>query len=441
MLILAAWASAADWPQFRGPDRSGISPETHLARSWPANGPKTLWTIDVGEGFGAAAVRDGEVYILDRRDDARDILRCIDLQTGKPLWDFAYDAPGTLKYNGSRNVPTVDEARVYTLGPFGQFHCLDRKTHAAIWSAHLVNDFKAPEIDRAQPPKNRAEKLLRAQVPEWGLTQSPLIWRDLLILAPQTQKVGVVAYEKTTGKIRWQTPYIGRNWYSHVTPTLLTLGGVEQIVMLAQPSDPEKSPANAPPANVCGIDPQTGQILWKIQTPRPYKIPVTCPVAISDDRLLITGAYGMGCLILKIWNEGGTWNATWISASRQCAALVHSPIVYNKRIYVTSFREHGSTNTGLVCLDADGQVRWQTGPKLQFDSGGYLIADDLVFIMHGKTGDLYLLEIADDGYRQLAKAKALRAEGAMVWAPLALSGGKLLVRDQHVLKCLDVAHP
>jgi len=433
VLGFAAVAGGADWPQFRGADRSGVSPEVGLAQGWPAGGPKVLWTVDVGEGFGGAAIRAAEVYLLDRTE-RQDVLRCLDLATGKELWNWSYDAPGAFQYNGSRNVPTVDDRHIYALGAFGHLHCIDCRTHAVVWKAHLVDDFKDPQIDGGPPPKNRARNLLRAQVPEWGLTQSPLIWRDLLIVAPQTQKVGVVAYEKNTGRIRWTTPYIGRNWYSHVTPTLLRLCGVEQIVMLAQPSDPERWP----PANVCGIDPQSGRILWTTQTPRPHKIPIPLPVALGDDRVLITGGYGLGCHILKVRKDLDAWSATWVSSSREIAGHIHSPVVYKNRVFLTSFREHGATNTGLVCLDLEGKVTWQTGPKLQFDSGAYLIADDLAFIMHGRTGELSLLGIRDDGFELLGKAKVLKGEGGLVWGPMALSNGKLIVRDQHQLKCLDV---
>ncbi|MGE5610764.1 MAG: PQQ-binding-like beta-propeller repeat protein, partial [Bacillota bacterium] len=254
----------ADWPQMRGPGRGEVSPETGLAREWPAGGPKVLWTIEVGVGFAGAAVRDGEVYLLDRVEDRQDVLRCLDLNTGKELWSVAYEAVGTLPYNGSRNVPTVDEKYVFAVGPFGHVNCVDRKTHGVVWSAHLVNDFKDPAVDREEPAKNRAEKLMRAQVPEWGVTQSPLLYEDLVIVGPQTQKVGLVAYEKATGKVRWKSGYIGRNWYSHVSPTLVKLGGVDQVIMLAQPSDPEKAPKDAPPAIVSAVDPRTGEILWSV---------------------------------------------------------------------------------------------------------------------------------------------------------------------------------
>jgi outer membrane protein assembly factor BamB len=438
-LAVAQRVHSADWPRLGGPDTSGVSSETNLARQWPTNGPRVLWTIDVAEGFAGPAVYDREVYLLDRIGNQQDVLRCLALDSGKELWRVPYDAPGTLPYNGSRNVPTVEHDYIFTVGPFGQFNCLDRKRHVILWSHHLVDDFKDPEVDTAENPKNREETLARTQQPMWGMTQAPLTYGDLVMVAPQTRKIGLAAYEKRTGKIRWTSSYIGRNWYSHVSPYLANLCGTDQVIMMAQPSDPEKSPSDAPPAIISSIDPRTGAILWTNQTPAPDKIPIAEPVRISDDELFITGGYGFGCLGLKVKHNGTNWESSVVFHTRTVAGHIHSPVYYKDRIYLTSFKDHRGTHTGLVCLRPDGEPVWQTGPELQFDSGGYLIADGMAFVMHGRTGELSLVSLMEELPRVIAKAKVLEAKDGKVWAPMALSNGRLLVRDQHQMKCLDVS--
>ena len=440
-LAVQTLCPAADWPRLGGPEATGVSPETGLARSWPAEGPPTLWTVEVGPGFAGPAVADGQVFLLDRVGDQQDALRCLDLSIGRELWRLTYDAPGSLPHNGSRNVPTVDAQYVFAVGPFGHFHCVDRATHRIVWAAHLVDDFKDPQIDTGKSPETRQEKLERAQLPTWGMTQAPCLYRDLVIVAPQTQSTGLVAYEQNTGKIRWRSGYIGRNWYSHVSPYLSTLAGVEQVIMLAQPSDPEKSPRDAPPAIISSIDPSTGRILWKTQTPGPYKIPIAQPLKIGEDRLFITGGYTFGCMMLQVRQVAGQWEPTILFHRKTVAGFLHSPVLFRNRILVTSFKEQGGSHTGLVCLTTEGDPLWETGPALQFESGAFLIADGLAFVMHGKTGQLHLLELADSGPKLLAQAKVLEAQGAEAWAPMALSDGKLLVRDQHQMKCLDVRLP
>lgn len=434
-----AHSQAADWPRLGGPGATWVSPETNLARSWPLEGPRVLWAVPVAEGFAGPAVYAGKVFLLDRAGNQQDVLRCLALDSGLELWRLAYDAPGSLPYNGSRNVPTVDDQYIFTVGPFGQLHCIDRKQHKVVWVRHLVEDFKEPGLDsEQQPPKNREESLARAQLPMWGLTQAPLLYGDTVIVAPQTRKTGLVAYEKSTGKIRWSSGYIGRNWYSHVSPYLATLCGVDQVIMLAQPSDPEKSPSDAPPAIISSVDAATGRILWTNQTPAPDKIPIAEPLRIAPDELFIAGGFGLGCMGLQVRHATDQWETRIIFHTRVVAPFIHSPILYHDRIYVTSFKEHRGTDTGLVCLRPDGEALWQTGPELQFDSGAFLIADGMAFVMHGKTGELSLFELSDAGPKLLAKAKVLDGKGGEIWAPMALSDGKLIVRDQHEMKCLEV---
>jgi len=417
----------SDWPQFQGPDASGISPETGLARSWPEAGPRVLWETDVGPGFGSAAVRDGKVYILDRANDAQDILRCLDLGTGKEEWRFAYDAPGGLEHNGSRQVPAVDEKFVYTVGPFGHMHCIDRTTHRPAWSHNLVNDFRQPP-DPADP----------ARPPMWGVSQCPVLYKDTVIVAPQTARVGVAAYDRASGKVRWTSPPVGPNYFCYVTPTLVTLSGTDQVIVMAN-----KQPEKWLPAILSSVDAATGKLLWQLETAKPYKLPVSCPVAIGGDRLFVSGAYGLGCFGLKVSREGGKWAADYaFKNNNNCVAHLHNPLLYKGCLYAQSFDIHQPKGqNGLVCLDLEGNLRWKTGPDLVFNAGHVLIADGLLFILHGKTGELFLAEASPDGYKQLARAKVLGGEGGEVWAPMALSDGKLILRDQRRMKCLDIRNP
>lgn len=430
MFGLAVWlavgqaAYAADWPQFQGPGAAGVSAETGLACAWPEGGPKVLWTLDLGEGFGGAAVRDGKVYVLDRVPGTKDVLRCLDLATGKEEWTFAYDAPGDLEHNGSRQVPCVDEKYVFIVGPFGHMHAVDRATHKAVWSHHIVDEFTAA----GEKPKP----------PTWGVTQCPVIYRDTVIVAPQTAKTGLVAFDRETGKVRWTSPPVGPNGFCYVTPTLVKLGGTDQVIVLAN-----KDPGKWLAANVISVEAATGRILWQIETWKPYKLPISCPVQTAEDRLFVSGAYGIGCFSLKVARDGEKWSATYaFKDNTNCVAHIASPILYKGFLYAQSFDIHQSRNqNGLVCLDLEGNLKWKTGPDVLFDAGAVLVADGLIFVLHGKTGELSLAEASPDGYKPLARAKVLPGEGGKVWAPMALSDGKLILRDLHQMKCLDVRKP
>ncbi|MGB4291349.1 MAG: PQQ-binding-like beta-propeller repeat protein, partial [Bacteroidales bacterium] len=189
---IAIYAVAQDWPQIFGPNRNNISPQKGLLRLWPEKGPQVLWSVDVNPGYGGPVVKDGKVYLLDRVEDQKDVMRCFDFTTGKELWKYEYDAPGRVDHPGSRSVPTADGNYVYSVGHNGDLYCFDVNTHKPVWHKNIMKDFGG-------------EKL-----PVWAITQSPLIYGDLLIVSySKDPYAGVVAYNKRNGNLVWQTDAIG----------------------------------------------------------------------------------------------------------------------------------------------------------------------------------------------------------------------------------------
>ena len=215
-LLCATSALAADWPQYLGPNRNSISAQKGILRSWPENGPEVLWTVTVGKGFGGPVVKDGKVYLLDRDDKVGDNFRCLDLSNGKELWNFAYNAPGSVQFPGSRSVPTIDGNNVYSCGPYGDLYCISTNTHKPVWNKNVWKDFGGDRI------------------PTWAITQCPLVYGDLLILASQAPQAGVVAYEKLTGNVKWTTPPLGPVGY--VSPAIVKVSGQDHVVMITASS-------------------------------------------------------------------------------------------------------------------------------------------------------------------------------------------------------------
>jgi outer membrane protein assembly factor BamB len=459
---------ADDWPQFRGPNQSGVSAETGLARTWPPNGPRVLWSSPVGKGFGGAAIHGGEVFILDRDPPGQhatnpppaaprvtgegspgvDVLRCLDLTTGTQKWTFAYHAraPRGVDIRGSCTVPTADGDRVYTIGPCGDIHAVNRRTHRPDWSVRLMEDFRglvSPDAEAAERTHSPATFMLDRRrepaIPRWGFTHNGVLHRDTLIVAPHAETAPLVAFERATGRIRWRVrAYLGRNWFSHVTPYLTSLGGQDQVILVAN-----QHPARNPPAVVSSVDADSGEVLWKIRTRRAYNVPIPMPVKIADDRLFITGGYRLGCFVLLAARGPTGWSVEFPFADAAlCTAHVQTPVFYQDHLYAQSYDGyHNTLQGGLTCLTPDGQLRWRTGPGTHFENGAFLIADGLLYVMHGASGTLTMAEASPAGYRELARAKVLDAQGGQVWAPMALSDGKLVVRDQTMLKSLDVRNP
>jgi len=397
----SAAAAAADWPKFMGPAGDGTSAEKGLMKAWPDGGPKVLWTVPLGRGFGAPAVRDGKVYILDRVDQKQDIMRCLDLATGKEDWTFPYDAPGKADHEGSRSVPAVSEKYVYTIGEFGHFHCIDLKTHEVVWKKNLLTDYGTGE-------------------PRWKVAQSPLLYKDMVIVVPQSSSIGFAAFDQATGKERWHSGPIGEMAYG--SAKLITLDGVDQFVVVN--GDGATSVAAA-----------DGKKLWSYA----HKCQIAIP-NVSDlggGKFFITGGYKAGSAVFQVTHEGDAWTVKELGKVDVPGGHVHPALVVNGYAYVLCNNNEGSQ--GLVCFDSSCKVVWQTKSNPSFDKGGSILTGDGVFyIMDGEKGELYIVDPSPEGFKPLGKVKVLTGENKEIWGPLTLVDGKLLVRDQHEMKCLDV---
>ena len=429
--LLVCSASAEDWPQYLGPTRNSISPQKGILRSWPEKGPEVLWTAVVGRGYGGPVVKDGKVYLLDRDDKVGDNLRCLDFSNGKDLWSFAYDAPGTVMFPGSRSVPTVDGDKVYSCGHNGDLYCIDTKTHKPVWNKTVWKDFGGDRL------------------PMWAITQCPLVYGDLLIVASQAPQAGVVAYEKLTGNVKWKTPPVGL--ISYASPAIVKVDGKDHVVMVTGSTNPfQRTSAVDELGNVVGIEPLTGAILWKFDKWQCH-IPVASAVDAGENRLLIAGGYELGALMLKVEKKAdGGYAAAELFRTKQFGDQTKPPVLYKGHFYA----EYGTNERrdGMVCMSMDGQILWQTKRAPDFNKGSIILADGLMLASDGARS-LHLVEPNPSEFKQLASAElfpeaaagsendiASRVGGRnQNWAPMALADGKLLIRDQTQLKCVRVA--
>jgi outer membrane protein assembly factor BamB len=398
----------ADWPQYLGPNRNATSPEKGLLRSWPQAGPKVLWTVPLGPGYGGAAAGDGKVYILDRIRGKKDVLRCLDLNTGVEQWSFAYDAPGRVSHPGSRSTPAIDGKYIYTCGSLGDLYCFDKNSRKPLWNKNIWKDNEGGSL------------------PRWAVSQNPLIYGDSVIVASQTSKVGVVAYDKLTGQVKWASPALPSG-VGYVSPTIVKIAGDDHLVMITAGA------RDGSGGEVLGMDPETGDRLW-IYENWSCRIPIPNVTDIGDGRLFITGGYEAGSAMIKVAGSGDSHEVTELYKTDDFGTHCHPAVLYESHLYA-----HCTTNTrrdGMVCMDLDGKVKWKTGRSPVFDKGGFLLADGLIFSVDGKKGILYLVEPDPAGYKELASAKLLDTNEC--WGPLALVDGKLLIRDQKQMRCVVV---
>jgi outer membrane protein assembly factor BamB len=284
-----------DWPQYLGPGRNSTSPQKNLLRSWPDQGPEVLWRVDVGIGYGGPVVKEGKVYLLDRDDQSGDKMRCFDLASGNELWKFEYEAPGSVMFPGSRSVPAIDGDRVYSCGAFGDLYCIDINTHKPVWNVNVWTDFGGQPGSESEGGFGGGPE----SFPTWAISQCPLVYGDLLIIASQAPGAGVVAYDKLTGELKWKTPSLGGVGY--VSPAIVKIDGNDHVVMVTASGGGRGRPVT--PGKVVGIDPGSGDILWE-NSDWVCGIPIPSAFDAGENRILVLGGYDLGALMIKV--EKGT---------------------------------------------------------------------------------------------------------------------------------------
>jgi outer membrane protein assembly factor BamB len=409
LILISISATGGDWPQFRGPDRNNISQETGLLRSWPPQGPKVLWKVPVCEGYAGAAIKNGLVYLNDYDDVKKEhLIRCLSLADGKEVWRWSYAIEIRPNHGITRTVPSIGQKLLFSLDPKGRFHALDAKTGKLVWQKNLIEEYKAT-------------------IPGWYVGQNPLLDGSRVIIATGGDAL-VVAFDQATGKEIWRTPNPAREAMSHSSVMPATIGGVKQYLYLTMKT-------------LMGVDAVDGKLLWSI--PFSAKMAeVPSPISIGDGRVFVTSGYQAGSAMYQVEKgaAGFTAKKLYSLTDKEFASEAHTPILFQNHLFAVSSKNKAGRFT---CLGLDGKVVWESPmpegnrqASKTFDLGGFLLADGMFYILDGKSGILRLLEASTKEYKELASAQILGEED--VWGPLALSNGKLIIRDMSQMFCLQV---
>lgn len=406
--------SAQDWPQFLGPNRNSTSPQKGILRSWPAGGPEILWAANVGPGYGGPIIKEGKVYLLDRNDKTGDIMRCFDFSTGKELWRFSYDAPGSIQYPGSRSVPSIDGNRIYSCGPYGNLYCIDVNTHKPIWNKNIIKDFGGTKL------------------PVWAISQCPLVYGDLLIISySQDPNSGLVAYNKLTGEIKWKTAAIGNETYA--SPSIVKIAGEDHLVMIFSSTNTYMHKnVEVSSGRIIGMNPETGKMLWEYKNWE-NAIQIAPAFDAGDGRILAVGGYDLGTAMIKVEKTDGSYTVKELFKHNDFGDHTKPPVLFNGYFYAQF--STNSKRDGLSCMSMDGKVMWKTMRKPSFDKGSMILADGMILATDGNK-TLYLIQPDPAGFKPLASATILGM--GQNWGPMALADGKLLLRDQTRLLCLKI---
>jgi outer membrane protein assembly factor BamB len=390
--------SSSDWPQWRGPRRDGISPETGLSFSWPESGPRMLWEAPASEGYSGFAVAGGRAFLILQEQDNEAVV-CWDAATGEEKWRTRYPAHFTnMQGSGPRSTPTVDEGRVYMVGATGVFLCLDAESGRQYWRHDLLREFDASNLS-------------------WGVSFSPLIEGNLVLTHPGGSKGrSIVAFDKKTGDIVW-TASASRASYS--SPIAVTAAGHGQIIFFA---------GNGP----VGIAPADGRVLWEYPYKNNSNVNAATPIAFSakagdtvNDYVFVSCNYDKGGLLLKLIPDGDGVAARRVYETRRMSNHFATCVLLGDQLY-------GFSEKLLVCMDVQtGEVRWQ---QRGFDKGSLTVADGKLVIL-GEFGRLAVAEPTPDEYREIA---SFQFSENKCWTVPVVANGRLYLRDEHKIACYDL---
>jgi outer membrane protein assembly factor BamB len=393
-LLAAGPAAALDWPQFRGVNRDGVSAETDLPRSWPAEGPRVVWKRAIGEGYSGISAAADRLYTMDS-DGTTEYVLSLEAGTGKELWRVPagpklVDPMG----NGPRTTPTLDGGTVYAMGSHGRLLALKAADGTKIWEVDLPQAFGAKR-------------------PTWGYSGSPLIDGDLLILEVGGKDGrGVVAFEKATGKVRWGA-LDGDAAYS--SPVVMTIGGIKQYVV----------PRRAGPQTV-SFRPD-GSVLWT--HPGPFSV-IASALFIPPDKVYVSGGDDAGAVLMRIKTEGGTEGGKATVEQLWKTRIMKNH--FNNAVLVGSHL-YGFDNATFKCLSvATGEPAWAFRG---LGKGSLLLADGNLLIVLSDTGILLLVEATPDAYTELARFQAMEGKA---WTAPTLASGRLYLRDHDEIVALEM---
>lgn len=379
-------ASAADWPRFLGPNANGVSPETGINKNWNEQPPTLLWKVDLtDDGYAGPAVANGVVFIVDHlgKDD---ILRALDLKTGREYGRYTYADAASSNYGFSRATPLITGNRLYYISRLGRAICLDAKSGKLVWERDLIADFKGRR-------------------PGWDFAMSPIIDDGKLIVSPGGPNAGVAALNPETGATIWAGG--GSDVPGYATPVVATINGKKQYVTFTT-------------AALMAVDPANGARLWSFPWKTGADVNAATPIVIGNS-VFITTNYGHGSALVDITPNGP--QARW--ANPQIQSRFTTPIYLGGYLYTTT-----EANQLLCIVPATGEVKWR---QQGFEWGGLCAVDGTLIVCDGRSGDVVMVAASPDGYRELGRIKPL---GGQSWTAPIVADGKLLVRNKKALACL-----
>jgi len=385
--------ASGDWPQWRGPDRSGLSRESGLLKQWPAGGPPLLWsTTNLGAGYGSISTSGDRLFVQGLRN-RQSIVSALSRADGKGLWSKAL-GPGVENDRGPgpRGTPTVDGDRLYVLTENGDLACL-KHDGTMVWQRNILKDFGARNIG-------------------WLISESPLVDGNQLIVTPGGRGASIVALDKMTGTTIWTSKELSDE-AAYSSTVVADVQGVRTVMALTAEAG-------------VGVRASDGKLMWRYRPAANNTANAATPI-FFDNKVFYSSDYGTGGALLGLRAEGGEVKAQEIYFTREMQNHHGGVVLVNGYLY-------GYNNSILTCLEfATGKMLWRNravgkGAISYADGNLYIVGEDFV---------VGLVEATSVGYREKGRFE-IRDQGLPSWAHPVVSGGRLYIRNQGILASYDV---
>ncbi len=386
---LSGAAQSSGWFQWRGPNRDGKSTETGLLKDWPQGGPPQLWRVaGAGAGYSSFSAAGGRLYTLGNRNGKEYVL-AFDEATGAKMWETVNGVAFTNdRGDGPRSTPTVDGDRLYALGARGDLSCLDLANGQIIWKKNVLKDFKGDN-------------------PYWGLSESPLVVNDRVLVNAGGTEGGLVAFNKATGAVIWKSE---RDPAGYSSAVLARTGTTTQAVFMTEP-------------RVLGVDVATGKVLWSYDRANNNTANIATPI-VGGDRIFVSSAYDTGGALLQLTPGGGVREVYFTRAMMTHQA---SAVLVDDHLY-------GFSNSILAALRfGDGKLAWQ---HRSVGKGSVIWADGRLYLF-SENGVMGLAEANPTQYIEHGRFRIGQGE-LPTWSHPIISNGKLILRDQGTIYAFDI---
>lgn len=396
---------AANWPQWRGPQRDGISQETGLLATWPSEGPKLLWQRDgLGGGYSTPAVVGDRIYLISNEGNENEFVQALSTQDGAKLWSQRIGNVGHPEqrppYPGARSTTTADGDLLYVLGSDGDLVCLETEAGTVRWQKNLQRDFAG-------------------KYGEWAYSESPLVDGDTLVCTPGGEEATLVALSKQNGDVIWKSAVPGGDEAGYSSVVIANIGGVKQYVQFLG-------------KGVVGVDAQTGKFLWRYDHTAEGS-PANIPTPIVRDNLVYSASGRGGGGLIEIQANNGEFDVKEVYFDRKYPTAIGGAVLVGDYLYGTS----GPT---MVCVKfATGDIAW-TQPRAVAPAS-LCYADGRLYLHGENTGELVLVEATADEYREHGRFTPPNQPDrgrSKAWTYPVVADGRLYVHDMGTLWCYDV---